>query len=107
LICFNTTIECDQNIDYFSLHIIDDCTKAKDVITLSLKDGHCGIFYQVTSSISKNLDTVTIIEQSTSEWLDGKKSDFDTLFTTSYKINMKSKNLDTLQKTTTYQIIKQ
>lgn len=106
LICFNKTIECDHDQYFFTLHIVDNCKKAKEFLTLSLSDSDGGILYEISSSINKTFDTLTIKKETTSEWVVGTNSKIDTLFTDIYKLNLKSINLDTVSKKSFYKKIK-
>lgn len=106
LVCFNKTVECDHDMFFFSLHIIDSCTKANDLITLSLSTDDGGILYDVSSSLNKTLDTLTIKRETTSEWVVGTDSKIDTLFTDIYKVDLKSKHLDTVAKKSFFKKLK-
>ena len=105
LICFNKTRECDHDVNYFSLHIIDNCNSVKNYITITLSDDEV-ILYDISSSINKTLDTLTLKKQTTSEWLAGSNLNTDTLFTDIYKVNLKSNNLDTVSTRSFYKKIK-
>jgi|MesohylFT_1024984.scaffolds.fasta_scaffold142355_1 hypothetical protein len=104
LICFNKSRECDNDVYYFSLHIIDNCTNKKEFIYLTTEDHH-GLLYQLSSSFSKDFSQLSTTLKQTSEWINDE-SKTDTLFTEIYKINLKSTNLDTLSVTKTFKIIK-
>jgi hypothetical protein len=107
VVCFNKTHECDHEVYSFTLHIVDNCSTAKEFIHLSFADGHDPQGGEITSSLNKTMDTLTLKETKTSEWVMGDPSMQDTLFTTIYKLDLKSKNLDTVWKKTTYKILKQ
>ena len=106
LICYNKVRECDDNVYYFSLHIIDSCTIKKDFKILTTNDQHSGILYQWTSSFSKDFSELTMTLKQTSEWVVGSDLKTDTLFTDNYRINLKSPNLDTLNVSKTFKTIK-
>ena len=97
LVCYNQTSDCDKPLFFFSLHIIDNCTKVKNHYTILLNDEDI-MLNNISSSISKTFDTLTIKSETTSEWLAGSNSTNDTLFTNIYKINLQSSNLDTISK---------
>jgi len=106
LICYNKVRECNDNVYYFSLHIIDSCKIKKDFKILTTDDHHSGILYQLTSSFNKDFSQLTMTLKQTSEWVVGSDLKTDTLFTDIYRINLKSPNLDTLSVTKTYKTIK-
>lgn len=107
IVCFNKTHECDHEVYSFTLHIVDNCATSKEFIHLSFADGHDPQAWEVSSSLNKTMDTLTVREESTSEWVMGDPNMQDTLFTTFYKLDLKSKNLDTVGKKKTYKILKQ
>lgn len=106
LICYNKTRECDDNVDFFSLQIIDNCSKAKKYRVLTIDDHDNDILYQLTSSFSQHFDTLTMILKQSSEWVVGTNLKTDTLFTEIYKINLRSANLDTISVTKKFKKIK-
>ena len=106
LICYNKVRESDDNVYYFSLHIIDNCTIKKDFKILTTDDHHSGILYQWTSSFNKDFSQLTMTLNQTSEWVVGSDLKTDTLFTDIYQVNLISPNLDTLNVTKTFKIIK-
>jgi hypothetical protein len=107
IVCFNRTHECDELVYSFTLHIVDSCSTAKEeIVYLSYADGHDPVGWQVSSSLNKTMDTLTVKEENTSEWVEGDPRMKDTLFTTIYKLNLKSKNLDTVWKKRSYKILK-
>lgn len=106
LICYNKTRECDDDVYYFSLHIIDNCSKTIGFKMLTDDDEHSGIFYQWTSSFSQHFDTLTMTLKQTSEWVTGTNLKTDTLFTETYKINLRSAKLDTISVTKKFKKIK-
>ena len=99
LICYNMTRECDDNVYFFSLQIIDNCSKAKKYKVLTIDDHDNDILYQWSSSFSQHFDTLTMTLKQTSEWVVGTNLKTDTLFTEIYKINLRSANLDTISVT--------
>jgi len=107
LICYNKTRECDENVYFFSLYIIDNCSKAKKYKVLTVDDHDNDILYQWTSSFSQHFDTLTMILKHTSEWGIGTKLKRDTIFTEIYKINLRSANLDTISVTKKIKKIRQ
>jgi len=106
LICYNKTRECDDNVYFFSLQIIDNCSKAKKYKVLTLEDYESGALYQWTSSFSQHFDTLTMTLKQTSEWVVDTKLKTDTLFTETYKINLRSAKLDTISVTKKFKKIK-
>ena len=107
LICYNKTRECDDNVYFFLLQIIDNCSKAKKYKVLTIDDHDNDILYQWTSSFSQHFDTLTMTLKQTSEWVVGTSLKTDTLFTEIYKINLRSVNLDTISVTKKFKKIKQ
>ena len=106
LICYNKTRECDDNVYFFSLQIIDNCSKAKRYKLLTIDDHDNDILYEWTSSFSQHFDTLTMTLKQTSEWVAGTNLKTDTLFTDIYKINLRSSNLDTISVTKKFKKIK-
>ncbi len=106
LVCYNKVREGDDNVNYFSLYIIDSCSIQKDFKILSLNDKHSGILYQLRSLFNKNFTELTITLKRTSEWVVGSDFKKDTLFTESYLIDLKSINLDTLSVKKAFKVIK-
>lgn len=95
LICYNETIECDNKINFISLHIIDSCKKVADTKFISSDDSNPFI-YSWSSELSPRKDTLIMTLNQTSEWAMEMDSDVDTLFTEKYYFNLKSNNLDTI-----------
>ena len=98
--------ECDDNVYYFSLHIIDSCKTKADFKNLTTDDHHSGMVYQWASSFNKDFSQLTMTLKQTSEWVVGSNLKTDTLFTEIYRINLKSSKLDTLNLTKSFKIIK-
>jgi hypothetical protein len=101
LVCYNTTIISSSLIDWFSLHIIDDC-KVNRTIYISGREP----FYDYSSSFSKTMDTLTIITNRISKYAFAKDSRKDTIIASTYKINLKSPLLDTVFRQSTFKLFK-
>ena len=104
LICYNKVRECDADVYYFSLHIIDNRESKKEFIYLTTEDDH-GRLYKLSSSFNKDFTVLTTTLNQTSEWVDNETKR-DTLFTDVYCINLKSPNLNTVSAIKTFKVIK-
>ncbi len=104
VISYSKSVECDHPIYFYSLHIVDDC-KIIDTKNIMYSDSH-GFIYEISSNFSKNYDILTIKEEFTSEYGMEPDAEIDTLTTKTFKIDLKSKLLDTISKKTTYKILK-
>jgi hypothetical protein len=103
LITYNLTYEDDHQIDNLTLHIIDSCSKVLFVKTISIQDSYLTL-YELHSEINKDLNTLTIIEERSSEVAAENNQRNDTIFTDACKINLLSDNLDTISKTSKFEL---
>ena len=108
LVCYNKTTECDHDVYYYSLQIIDNCTKEKWFTTLSSDNSgnDFSIYYDYRSSFNKTFDVLTVRIKHSSEWILGTENKTDTMFTDIYKIDLKSINIDTIYKSTNFKTFK-
>ena len=104
IISYSKSVECDHPIYYYSLHIVDSC-KIIDTKKIMYSDSH-GFIYEISSNFSKNYEMLIINEEFTSEYGMEPDAEIDTLTTNTFKIDLKSKLLDTISKKTTYKILK-
>ena len=104
VICYNKTREDDRDVNFFSLHIIENCSKSKEFRMILFHDYQTGNFYESTSSFNKTFDVITVSLNESSEWAINSK--IDTMFTHTYKIDLKSKNFDTIYNKSTFKIFK-
>ena len=101
---YRTTSECDHRISMVELQIFDNCKKIGSHVIL-FEDNHV-FMYNISSKFSENFDNLEIIERKNSEYVYEPGVEKDTLFTNTYKIDLKSKNLDTISKKSNYEILK-
>ena len=104
IISYSKSVECDHPIYFYSFHIVDDC-KIIDTKNIMYSDSH-GFVYEISSNFSKEYNILTIKEEFTSEYGMEPDAETDTLTTKTFKIDLKSKLLDTISKKTTYKILK-
>jgi hypothetical protein len=104
LISYTKTYECDHQINYYSLNIVENCRilKTKQIL---YEDNH-GTTFEITSSLSKNFDSLTIYQKTSSEYAMEPDSNFDTIFSDIYKLDLKSKNIDTIYRKSTFKKVK-
>ena len=69
-----------------------------------IEDNH-GFTYEVSSKFNKDFDQLTITEKVGSEYTE-PDSKIDTLFTNTYKIDLRSKNLDTIYRNRKFDLLK-
>ncbi len=98
-----STYECDSRLNYIELHVFENCKIIYSKIIM-IDDNHDGPSYNVSSKFSKDFGQLTITEKVGSEYF-GEDSMSDTLFINTYKINLKSKKLDTIYKNSKVELI--
>jgi len=91
IICYNTKIINSKSFDYFSLHIFDDCKLVQTINLTSINPAH-----NLYSSLSKNMDTLTVKELIESNSFLNEKSKADTVLINLYKVNLRSPYFDTI-----------
>jgi len=99
-----STYECDSRIEFVELHVFENC-KIIGSKTIMIDDSHDGPFYNVSSKLNKDFGQLTITEKVGSEYSEAD-SETDTLFVNTYKINLKSKSLDTIYRNSKFELLK-
>ncbi len=99
-----STYECDSRIEFIELHVFEKC-KLVGSRTIMIDESHDGPYYNVSSQINKDFGHLTIIEKVGSEYSD-LDSPIDTLFINTYKINLRSKSLDTIYRNSKFELLK-
>lgn len=98
-----TTYECDSRLNIIELHVFEKC-KIVGSKTIMIKDNH--VFnYEISSKFNKDFGQVTITEKVGSEYTE-PDSKIDTLFTNTYRIELRSKNLDTVYRNRKFELLK-
>ena len=99
-----STNECDQRINLIELLIVESCKKVESK-TLMFEDHH-GFIYEISSKFNKEFSLLTVTETSSSEYAMEPGVTTDTLFTKTYGIDLKSKNLDTIYRKSKFKVLK-
>lgn len=98
-----STYECDSRVEFVELHVFENC-KIIDSKTIMIEDNHVST-YEVSSKLNKDFGQLTITEKVGSEYSE-PNSEIDTLFINTYKIDLKSKNLDTIYRNSKFELLK-
>lgn len=98
-----STYECDSRLSIIELHVFEKC-KIVGSRTIMIEDNHV-MTYQVSSKFNKDFDLLTITEKVGSEYTE-PDSKIDTLFINTYKIDLKSKSLDTIYRNRRFELLK-
>lgn len=98
-----STYECDSRLSLIELHIFEKC-KIVGTKTIMIEDNHV-FTYEVLSKFNKNFGQLTITEKVGSEYTE-PDSKIDTLFTNTYRIDLRSKNLDTIYRNRKFELLK-
>ena len=101
---YRTTYECDHRIGMIELQIFDSCKRVGSHV-ISFEDNDV-FMYNISSEFSEDFKKVTIIERKNSEYVNEPEVDTDTLYTSTYRIDLKSKKLDTISKKSKFEILK-
>ena len=101
---YRTTYECDHRIRMIEFSIFEKCKKIDSKI-ISFEDND-GFLYSISSKFNKDFNQLTIIERRGSEYGTEPGATRDTLFINTFKVDLNSKNLDTVDKNTQFEIIK-
>lgn len=98
-----STYECDSRLSIIELHVFEKC-KIVGSTTIMIENNHV-MTYQVSSKFNKDFDQLTITEKVGSEYTESD-SKIDTLFINTYRIDLKSKSLDTICRNTRFELLK-
>jgi hypothetical protein len=101
VVSFNSGNEGDKIIDYYNLHVIENCKVIK-TYCIMISDGDT-MFYNISSKLKKDFSTLTITEETSSE--ENQNGKIDTLYTKIWKIDLKSAELDTISKKSFFKIL--
>ena len=101
---YRTTYECDHRIGMVELQIFESCKKIGSHVILF--EDNDGLIYNISSEFSDDFENLTIIERKNSEYAYEPEVDADTLFTNTYRIDLKSNKLDTISKKSKFEILK-
>lgn len=99
-----STYECDSRLSLIELHIFEKC-KIVGTKIIMIDDSQDGPFYNVSSKLNKDFGLLTITEKVESEYTEAD-SKIDTLFTNTYRIDLRSKNLDTIYRNRKFELLK-
>lgn len=98
-----STYECDNRLTLIELHLFDNCQIVGSK-TIMIEDNHV-LTYNVSSKFNKDFSQLTITEKVGSEYSE-HDSIIDTLFTNTYRIDLRSKNLDTIYRNRKFELLK-
>lgn len=101
---YKTTHGANERNEIFELQIFDNCKKVGSHIIFA--DFDYPLYNNIECKFNKEFDKLTIIKHKSSEFVKVRGVDPDTLFTNTYKIDLKSKKLDTISKKSKFEVLK-
>jgi len=104
IICYDKRYECDHANDCYSLYIADDKGKLSDQLIIKYEDNEITTYEIDFSFIDHKI--IQISQKTSSEYAVEPDSQTDTIVTTNYTINFLKTPFDTVERTTSRQVLK-